>query len=271
MRRLACAACLLGLVAGAIALPAHGSPARPVRGPHLPALHAEPDAVRGGRIVDALGREVLLRGVNINANVDYWRGTAFPTTFPFTAADAERMAGIGWNSARLLVSWSRVEPRPGHYDETLPRRDRGRRPPARPAPDLLHHRLPPGRLGAHARRAGRGEVCPPGISRRSAGTGHPVGPPSTAAPRAACPAASASSARPCAPPSSAFWDDAPGPGGVGIRTRYARMVGHVAGRFARSSSVAGYDVMNEPNAFGAAAGGRPVGPVRPIVASGPAG
>ena len=28
------------------------------------------------------------------------------------------------------------------------------------------------------------------------------------------------------------------------------MVGHVAGRFARSSSVAGYDVMNEPNAFG---------------------
>lgn len=50
---------------------------------------------------------------------------------------------------------------------------------------------------------------------------------------------------------AAFWADAPGPDGVGIRTRYARMLGHVAARFARESAVAGYDVMNEPNAFGA--------------------
>ena len=42
----------------------------------------------------------------------------------------------------------------------------------------------------------------------------------------------------------------PGPGGVGIQTRYVRMLGHVARRFARSSAVAGFDLMNEPNAIG---------------------
>lgn len=49
----------------------------------------------------------------------------------------------------------------------------------------------------------------------------------------------------------AFWRDEAGPDGVGIRTRYTRMVGHVAEWFAREDAVAGYDVMNEPNAFGA--------------------
>jgi endoglycosylceramidase len=38
---------------------------------------------------------------------------------------------------------------------------------------------------------------------------------------------------------------------VGIRTRYVRMLGHLARRFARTDSVAGFDVMNEPNAFDA--------------------
>jgi endoglycosylceramidase len=83
----------------------------------LPALHAVPDAAGGGRIVDARGREVLLRGVNVNALADYWKGTRFATTFPLGARDPGRMAAIGWDAVRLLVSWSRVEPAPGRYDE----------------------------------------------------------------------------------------------------------------------------------------------------------
>src|SRR5215470_2880131 len=64
----------------------------------LPALHAEPDAVDGGRIVDGEGRQVLLRGVNVNALVDYWKGSDFATVFPFGSDDADLMAAIGWNA-----------------------------------------------------------------------------------------------------------------------------------------------------------------------------
>jgi hypothetical protein len=36
----------------------------------MPLLRAEPDAIEGGRIVDRDGREVILRGVNMNSVVD---------------------------------------------------------------------------------------------------------------------------------------------------------------------------------------------------------
>ena len=93
------------------------TPTRPIARPGLPALHAEPDATNGGRIVDARGREVLLRGVNVNALAEYWKGNEFATTFPLARRDPARMAAIGWNAVRLLLSWSRVEPEPGEYDD----------------------------------------------------------------------------------------------------------------------------------------------------------
>ena len=66
--------------------------------------------------MDSRGREVLLRGVNVNALAEYWKGSRFPTVFPLARKDPARMAAIGWNAVRLLVSWSRIEPRPGRYD-----------------------------------------------------------------------------------------------------------------------------------------------------------
>src|SRR5215213_3062446 len=134
--------------------------ARP-RALRLTALHAEPDPVAGGRIVDARGRQVLLRGVNVNALAGYWRGTAFPTTFPLTAEDADRIAGIGWNAVRLLVSWSRVEPAAGRYDE-------GYLDEVERAVDLLAARGIYSIIDLHQDAwgatlvAGPGEVCDPG-------------------------------------------------------------------------------------------------------------
>ena len=61
--------------------------------------------------MDSRGREVLLRGVNVNSLAEYWRGGSFRTVFPLARRDPGRMAAIGWNAVRLLVSWSRVEPR----------------------------------------------------------------------------------------------------------------------------------------------------------------
>ncbi len=53
----------------------------------------------------------------MNAFVDYWESSEFPTTSPFVASDAELMATFDWNTERLLLSWSFVEPSPGDYDE----------------------------------------------------------------------------------------------------------------------------------------------------------
>ena len=61
----------------------------------LPVLHAEADPVGGGRIIDAEGREVLLRGVNVNALAEYWQYGEIPPTIPFDRDDAAVMNGIG--------------------------------------------------------------------------------------------------------------------------------------------------------------------------------
>src|SRR3954452_21450101 len=89
----------------AAAGPATAKTASPLE---LRPLHAEPDVKRGGRIVDDRGREVRLRGVNVNALAEYWKATRFPTVFPFKGSDADRMRSLGFNAVRLLLSWSRV-------------------------------------------------------------------------------------------------------------------------------------------------------------------
>ncbi len=63
------------------------------------------------RIVDDLGRDVLLRGVNITSLGEYWQGDPdhAPTT-PTTDADWEAMASLGVSNVRLIVHWSRIEP-----------------------------------------------------------------------------------------------------------------------------------------------------------------
>ncbi|MBT8482338.1 MAG: cellulase family glycosylhydrolase, partial [Myxococcales bacterium] len=109
---------LVSLLAFAGCQSADGSAVPPSPGDPLPALQAVPDPAEGGRIVDASGREVLLRGVNVNAHVEYWQyDPELFTTYPFTEEDADMIAAMGWNMVRLLLSWSRVEPSPGEYDE----------------------------------------------------------------------------------------------------------------------------------------------------------
>ena len=188
----------------------------------------------GGRIVDGRGREVLLRGVNVNALAEYWKGTDFPTTFPLAPDDPARMRSIGWNAVRLLVSWSRVEPAPGRYDEKLPRRGRANRRPARTGGALLHRRLPSGRVGAGDRGPARRSRANPPPSPGSAGTGRRHGPRSTRG----LPRCTVGSAR-AQPRDHARVAGVLRRRGrrrrVGIQTRYVAMLGHVARRFARRS------------------------------------
>jgi len=245
----------IGLVATALGLscqigvpgvpPAPGSDASSF---HLPALHADPDPVLGGRLADAYDRHVLLRGVNVNAHVEYWAyDPARFTTYPFPPADADLIAGFGWNAVRLLLSWSRVEPSPGVYDDayldaieaTIEQLE------ARGVYSIvdLHQDAWGATLAARP-----GEVCragerpafgwdgAPGWATLDGGMRHCV-----SGEREFGPAVIASF--------QSLWHDAPGPGGIGLQERYAAMLGHVAARLARHDAVAGYDVMNEPNAF----------------------
>jgi endoglycosylceramidase len=217
--------------------------------PELLPLHAAPDPDGGGRIVDRDGREVLLRGVNVNALVEYWQYGDFPTTFPITEDDAEQMAGIGWNVVRLLVSWSRVEPEPGQYDEAY-------LDEVRDAVELFARYGVWSIIDFHQDAWGPSlaarddETCASEDERAFGWDGAPAWATlDGGAPRCAAGGVRETSAAVRAA-FTAFWLNRPGPDGVGVRTRYADMVGHVAARFANESAVAGYDVMNEPNAFG---------------------
>ncbi|HZR80036.1 MAG TPA: cellulase family glycosylhydrolase [Candidatus Binatia bacterium] len=222
------------------------SPAPALR---LVALHAEPDPVGGGRIVDAEGRTVILRGVNVNALAEYWQGTSFPTTFPFTADDADRIAAIGWNAVRLLLSWSRVEPAPGEIDEAYLAE-------ADAAIALLAERGVYSIVDLHQDAwnatlvARPDESCAPPTEPAFGWDGAP----GWATLDGGAPRCTRGGVRESSPAVlaawGAFWSDATGPGGVGIRTRYAEMWGALARRWAGRPEIAGFDLMNEPNAFG---------------------
>ncbi|MDQ8046798.1 MAG: cellulase family glycosylhydrolase, partial [Patulibacter sp.] len=65
-------------------------------------------------LVDASGRIVDLRGVNVNGLVDY--GPKGLAPIPVRTADFDQIAALGLNVVRLSVSWSKVMPSPGTLD-----------------------------------------------------------------------------------------------------------------------------------------------------------
>jgi endoglycosylceramidase len=234
----------------ATAAPAHGAAKSPGHFPEtLPALHAEPDPDDRGRIVDARGREVLLRGVNVNVMADMWQGTRLPTVQPFRPKDLSLLRGMGWNLVRLQLSWSRVEPQPGQYDEAYLAEAERYVETFKAAGMYTIIDMHQDAWGASL-AARPGESCPPAFTAAVGWDGAPAW--ATLAPDDAprCFALGAKEVNAAVDAAwNAFWRDAPGPDTFGIRTRYASMLGHVARRLSRNDAVAGYDVINEPAAF----------------------
>ena len=247
MRPLRTALAYAAALAALAALP-HAADAAPAA-VRLTPLHAQPDRKAGGRIVDSRGRQVLLRGVNVNALAEYWKGSGFRTVFPLARKDPARMASIGWNAVRLLVSWSRIEPAPGRYDRAYL-----------------------GRVAATARRLARhgiytivdlhqdawgpelaapaGQACDPPTLPALGWDGAPAWATLDGGALRCFPQGTRELSPAVRAAWEAFFSDAAGPAGVGVQTRYLRMLKVVARRFGRSTAVAGFDVMNEPNAIG---------------------
>ncbi|MCB1285498.1 MAG: glycoside hydrolase family 5 protein [Microthrixaceae bacterium] len=81
-------------------------------------LELLPLQTAGTRIVDTAGRDVLLRGANLNSLGEYWQGVPeVDATVEVTADDWDLMAANGFSVVRLIVSWSRIEPERGEFDD----------------------------------------------------------------------------------------------------------------------------------------------------------
>ena len=124
-RFLRCGAAALTVLMGLAGLPALASADSESHShdSELLPLHA----IRGDApaILDSDGRQVTLRGVNLNSLGDYYQADPnLPPVVPVTNTDWSRMEAHGFNVVRLLVSWSLLEPRPGHISRSYLRRIR---------------------------------------------------------------------------------------------------------------------------------------------------
>ena len=84
-----------------------------------PAAAASPRVERSGErafIVDERGRELLLRGMNVNGLVHY--PDHFQQAVPVRREDLRQMAALGFNFLRLPISWSRLAPQPHSFDRS---------------------------------------------------------------------------------------------------------------------------------------------------------
>jgi endoglycosylceramidase len=223
-------------------------------------LHVAPRADGLPQVVDGSGRTVILRGVNVNGLVDYWTKDLRPpypigpagydrghcpsdstvtTAVPLCERDLDQISGLGFDVIRLPVSWSLLEPTPGRFDPV---------PLARIAQVIGWARARDVRVVIDLHQdawskfvfAPAGTVCPPGSSAADGGDGAPAW-----ASVHVTPACAPGGTRELEPPvqeaAQRFWLNE-----GGLQDHYAAVVVSLARRFHADPTVAGYELMNEP-------------------------
>ena len=232
------------VVAGVLATLAVGgvTPAGATSSPFPPLTALRVDRSGGTPIVvDAAGRQTLLRGVNVNSLGDYWQANRrYPTVVPVTGADWDRIAAQGFDSVRVLVSWSRLEPQRDRYDRTYLARIRAAvaAAKARGISTILDmHQDAWGKYIATPRSTS----CPEGTEPAKGWDGAPRWATLTAGLSTCTPGGRESS--PAAQEAwRAFYAN-----DRGIRDELVAAWGFLARAFRTEPAIAGYDLLNEPN------------------------
>jgi endoglycosylceramidase len=224
--------------AAAVALLLMGGPAA-AQAPELAPLHATRGDDPG--VFDRGGREVLLRGVNVNQLGDYYQAnTSLRPVVPLAERDLDGIAAMGFNSVRLLVHWSSLEPAPGEFDQAFVAK-------VRQAVDGARERGLYVVLDMHQDAWGKyiasppDETCAPGFTPALGWDGAPEWATITdGLPRCKIQLREGSPAQRNA--WTSFYADREGIQSALVRT-WARLVRE----FAADPAVAGYDLLNEPN------------------------
>jgi endoglycosylceramidase len=193
-------------------------------------------------IVDDAGREVLLRGLNVNQLGDYYQADpALPTTMPLTERDFEQIAALGFDVIRLTMSWSSFQPERGAFDEAYVARVREAvRWAARHDLYVV--------LDMHQDAWGKfiatppGYTCEPGLGRAVGWDGAPQWATLTDG-MTTCRAGDTRELSPAvAQAFESFYADRDG-----IQSELVTTWGRIAGAFASEPNVIGYDLLNEPH------------------------
>ena len=217
--------------------PAPGDTAAPAPGP----LDLRPLTVDDHRIVDDLGREVLLRGANVTSLGEYWQGNPdLAPTLPTTEEDWAAMEARGLDVVRLVVHWSRLEPARGALDEAYLDEIAAYADAAAAHGIYTVLDMHQDAFSAHTATPSD-EACPEGTSPAKGWDGAPAWATLTDG-LSTCVTGDRNSAPAVTAAWNHFYDD-----DEGIRTRFVATWGALAARFAGQPHVAGFDLLNEPD------------------------
>src|SRR5436190_11397489 len=242
MRRVSALA-VVALVAGVLLVPMARSGAAPSDGSAPSSALSPLHVVRGAsaRIEDDQHRQVLLRGVNTNQLGDYYQADlALPSTVPLTEGDFAQLAALGFDSVRLIVHWSLLEPRRGVFDQAY--LGRVRQAVAWAAAHGLYVVL-----DMHQDAWGKyiatppGETCPPGLQPAIGWDGAPQWATITDG-QTTCREQLRELSPAVGQAFTNFWVDRDG-----IQTELVHAWATLARAFAADPAVAGYDLLNEPH------------------------